>query len=309
MIMSACGAVISANAQSENDIYVTGSASLKAAKKPKVTKKQRLGYYKNAAFIGSSIGLGQRTYFKGGGKKYVGSPVMLVRGCYSFYNDKHKRKDWMVTLDGTPMQARFAVKAAKVKRVFIAMGTNDFHGSAESVYKDYVEYVKGIRKTNPKVEIFIESTTSVAAARQGKYLNSKNVAALNEMMAEYCKKCRDMYFIDVSSKMNDKKGNLMRKYTSDNYVHLTNDAYELWTKEMVKFTNKLILKQRAAKKAVKKAEKSRRKDDVKAAKAKIKKLEKSTLKKSLLGRVKKIKVKEEATTVAEEPTGDTTPEE
>ena len=306
MLLSACtGVALSTSAKSAADVIsVSGDTAYKAAAKDKVTKKQRNGFYKNAAFVGSSIGLGQKYYFDRQGKNYLGKPTMLVRGCYSFHNDKKKLSKWMVRYKGKPMQARVAIKKCKCKRVFIAMGTNDFRGNADVVYKDYVEYLKGIRKMNPKVVIFIESTTSVTKSKQGKYLNSRNIKKLNKKMKAYCKKQKDMYFIDVSSKMNDKNGHLKRKYASDNYCHLTDAAYKLWTQEMIKFTDKLILQERAAKKAVTAAEKSKTQKSVDNASALVSKLEKSTVKDGLTKRIKKIEIPKPETT--SESTSETT---
>ena len=293
MLVCSCAGSITANADTESIVSASSTAEKKDAKKPKVTKKQRNGFYKRAAFVGSSIGVGQKSYFERQGKNYLGKPKMLVRGCYSFYNDKHKRKKWMVTYGGKPMQAKAAIKKSKCKRVFIAMGTNDFRGNADVVYKDYVEYLKGIRKANPKVVIFIESTTSVTKKRQGKYLNSKNIKKLNKKMAAYCKKQKDMYFINVSSKRNDKKGNLKKKYASDNYCHLTDGAYKIWTEEMIKFTDKLILQERAAKKAVVTAEKEKTEDAYSKAKELVDGLEKSTVKDNFNKRLKAIEIVDE----------------
>ena len=286
--ISASTAVMTADADITSAVQSTAVAKKKAAKK-KISKKERNKFYSQSAFIGSSIGVGQRMYFDSKGDGYLGNPKMLVRGCYSFYNDKRKLSKWMITYKGKPMQARYAVKKCKCKRVFIAMGTNDFHGNADVVFDDYVEYLKGIRKTNPKVVIFIESTTSITSSRQGKYLNSRNVRKLNEKMKDYCNKHKDMYFVDVSSKLNDKNGHLKKKYASDNYCHLTFEAYKIWTDELTKYTDKLMLKEKAAEKAVKAAEKSRKPKAIKKAKKAVKALDSSTFKNKLRKRIKKIK--------------------
>ena len=287
--VSSFGAVVNASAQ--NSELFSFSQPLLASKKKKITSKQRKAFYNKSAFIGSSIGVGQKMYFDSEGYKTVGKPTMLVRGCYSFYNDKHARSNWLITYKGTPMMAKNAIKKCKCKRVFIAMGTNDFHGNADYVFNDYVDYLKGIRKVNPKVVIFIESTTSVTASHHGKYLNARNIKKLNKKMKKYCSEQKDMYFVDVSSKLNDKSGHLKREYSSDNYCHLTNSAYRIWTNELVKYTDKLMLKENEAKKAVKAAQKSRSEKKVKEAKKLVKKLEKSTVKSDLLKKLKKIKVK------------------
>ncbi len=277
-----------ATAFAKDNANTTASESAKR----EISEKKRNRYYKTAAFVGNSVGLGQNYYFDRQGKNFLGKPTMLVRGCYSFYNDKHARAKWMVRYNGKPMKAKNAIKAAGVDKVFINMGTNDFFYNGDRVFEDYREYIRGIRKVNPDVIIFIESTTGVTASHQGKCLNSKNIARLNELMEEYCKEHKDLYFIDVSSKMLNKKGHLKYEYASDNYCHLTDSAYKIWTEQMIKFTDKLMLREEDATKAVKKAEKKRTKKAVKQAKKLVKKLEKSTVKSELNKRIKAIEIKD-----------------
>ena len=279
IMISAFGGVLSAG---------TPALTAQAAVSGKISTKERNSFYHQSAFIGSSIGVGQKMYFDSKGKKYLGKPVMMVRGCYSFYNDKKKLKKWMITYKGKPMQAKNAVKKSKVKRVFIAMGTNDFRGNANVVYKDYVAYIKGIRKENPNVVIFIESTTSVTANKQKKYLNSKNIKKLNDMMKKYCKSQKNMYFVDVSSKMNDKKGNLKKKYASDGYCHLTPAAYKLWTSELTKYTDSLLLAEKSAKSAVQTAERTRNEWWYNRAKQLVGALESSAVKDGLVSRLSRV---------------------
>ena len=157
------------------------------------------------------------------------------------------------------------------------------------ITQDYVDYVEGIRKVNPKVVIFIESTTGVTRGRQGKTLNSRNVAELNRRMKKYCSKHKDMYFVDVASKLNDANGYLKNGYASDNHVHLTFPAYGIWMSELTKYTDALMLEERAAKQAVKTAEKTRSAQDIKWAKGLVSKLESSTVKSNLKKRLNKIK--------------------
>ena len=97
-----------------------------------------------------------------------------------------------------------------------------------------------------------------------------------------------MYFIDVGSKLLDKKGHLKRKYASDNYVHLTDSAYKIWTEEMIKYTDKLMLRERNAKKAVRNAERKKTAKSIKIAQKRLDALEDSTVKDELSERLSKI---------------------
>ena len=91
-------------------VTIVSTPSVYAEETGKITKKERNAFYHQSGFIGSSIGVGQRMYFNSQGKNYLGHPVMMVRTCYSFYNDKHNRPKWLITYKGKPMQAKKAVK-------------------------------------------------------------------------------------------------------------------------------------------------------------------------------------------------------
>lgn len=255
-----------------------------------ITTAERDAFYGKSAFIGSSIGVGQRMYFDSKGKKYLGGPLMLVKGCYSFNNDKNKSTKYKVTYKGTPMKAKDAIYKSKVKRVFVAMGTNDMFYSGEKVFtNDYKPYLEGIRKKNPNVVIFVESTSPVRAGREGKYLNSNNIAKMNKKLEEYCKTQKDMYFVDVCKRMRTSDGKLRKDCCSDGYVHLSMTGYKYWTEDLIKYTNALMLDEQYAKDAVATAQESKCKAQVTSATALVNKLQSSTVKTNLQKQLKAIK--------------------
>lgn len=262
--------------------------AVKSVSDSKITKKERNKYYSTSAFIGSSIGVGQKMYFNSQGKGYLGNPLMLVRGCYSFNNDKNHNTKYMIQYKGVAMRAKDAVHKSGVNKVFVAMGTNDLFQGVNTTYKQYIDYIEGIKKKSPKVIIFVESMTSVHASKQKKQLNSKNVAKLNKKLKEYCDNHKDYYYVDVSSKMNDKNGHLMGKYSSDNYVHLTNSAYELWMNELTSYTDKLMINEQNAQDAVKTAVESKDADQIAKAKKALKKLDSSSFKSKLKKQLKEV---------------------
>ena len=259
--------------------------------KATITKKQRDAYFSKSAFLGNSLAVGQKIYFDSQGKDFLGNPTMIVKTCYSFYYDKSNSSNFRVDYKGEPCQAKDAIYRYKVKRVFINMGMNDLWKSPELTYKDYVAYIKGIRKKNPNVVIFIESTTPVCNERGESYLNNVNVNKLNAMMAAYCKKQKNMYYIDVSSGLKGADGHLKKEYCSDGYVHLNLKGYEVWTNAVCKYVDNLLIKEQEAKDAVETAIESRMASDYKEAKKKLAGLEKSTVKEKLEKRLKKAKNK------------------
>ena len=266
----------------------------KKTKLEKISKKQRNEWFSDSGFIGSSIGVGQKMYFESQGSDYLGHPTMMVRGCYSFMNDASKSNTYKVTYKGVPYKARTAVKKSGVKKVFINMGMNDLWESPQGVYKRYVSYLKGIRKDNPGIVIFIESTTPVAKGNEHKNLSNKNVNALNQMMQTYCSSQKDMYYIDVNTCLKDATGSLPSKYSSDGYVHLSMAGYAQWMKALCKYTDKLMLQEQKAEDAVKTAQSSGNLQDYRAAQETVSQLEKSTIKSKYKDRLKKAKAKGQA---------------
>ncbi|MBQ9516797.1 MAG: hypothetical protein IJR60_01805 [Eubacterium sp.] len=283
-----------AKAKKEEQKHHFFLARIRTTEPPKIKKINKISdaarnkFYGESAFIGSSIGVGQEAYFKNKGSDFLGSPLMLVTGSYSFSNDRSSGSGYKLSYNGVPMMAKDAVKASKVPRVFIAMGTNDCFGGADYVFDEYKKYIEGIKKESPNVVIFIESTTGVTAAKQGTYLNSKTITGLNKLMEEYCKKQKDMYYIDVSSKMLDGNGYLKTEYSSDNYVHLSTSAYELWTNEMIAYTDKLMIKEYNAKSAVKVAVETGAESAIEESHKLVDALDNSTVKDNLNKQLKEL---------------------
>lgn len=257
--------------------------------KVKVSKRQMKKFFNKSAFIGSSIGLGQKMYMNHEGKKYMGHPKMLVKGCYSFTNDKGGK--YSISYKGKSGPARYAVKRAKVKRVFINMGTNDLFEGHKRVFKRYKKYISSMQKTNKGIVIYIESMPPVYKGGQKAHLNNKHVNKLNKNLEKYCKKKKDVYYIDITTPLKDKSGGLAKKYTSDKYVHLTMAGYRVWHKKVYKYVKKQLKDEKKAKVAVKFAKKYRTANEIARAKKLVKKLHNSTVKKNLKKKLKKVKVK------------------
>ncbi|HBI61676.1 MAG TPA: hypothetical protein DDY31_10790 [Lachnospiraceae bacterium] len=267
-------------------LYHGSTRDTKFKPQKKLSKKERNQYFSNSAFIGNSIGKGLKMYFDSKGKGFLGNPLMLVQGCYSFYNDSQQGSEYQLTYQGKKMKAKDALAAAKVKRVFINMGTNDLWKPSPQVYDDYVKYIKGIRKQNPNVVIFIQGTTPMCSAKSKKYLNNDTIRDLNKRMEKYCSKHKDMYYIDISKGLTAVDGGLQKKYSSDGYVHMTMAGYQIWTDNLTASVDKLILLEKNAAASVNIAIKSQSSEDYNTAQKWIQKLKSSTVKQKLKAKLK-----------------------
>lgn len=248
--------------------------------------KRRNEYLGNSVFIGNSLGVGQQAYFNSKGNGFLGNPAMLVRGCYSFMNDESSSNEYKVTYNGVPYRAKDAIAMCGAKRVFINMGTNDMWLGLDGVRKAYVEYLVEIRQKNPDVVIFIESMTHVQAGRENAHLNNENIDRLNAFLEDFCQKHKDLYYIDVSSVLRTPDGSLRPDCCSDGYVHISTKGYELWTKELCTYVDRLLDMEENAKNAVEAYRQSGFESDYQAAEATVSVLEKSTVKQNLKQQLK-----------------------
>ncbi len=276
---------------SENTVIKKSLPKKQRLKKIKVsvTKKEFKRFFKKSAFIGNSIGVGQRMYLDYEGKKYLGNPTMLVKGCYSFTNDQIAGGQYRLNYKGQNCSAKDAVSKAKVKYVFINMGINDMWEGPEVVFRRYKKYIKGIRKKNPGIIIFIESTTPVYYGKQQQSLNNKNVNRLNRLLEKYCKETRDVYFIDISTPLKDSHGGLAAAYCSDHYVHVTMSGYRVWTKTICKYIRQWMKQEKQARWSVKIARKQKSTMEYDRANRLVCLLEKSSLKQELSRQLKQLK--------------------
>lgn len=221
-----------------------------------VGKKEVNQYFAHSAFIGNSLGLGLKSYVESSqGAGSLGKAQLIVRGSYSFINDtstSSSSDQFKLQYNGSICRAKDAVSYAGVSDVFIQMGTNDLWEKPDAACNRYISYLKEIRKQNPGVRIFIESTTPVYSEKGN--LNNSNINRFNSLIEAYCDKTSDMYYIDISSNMKDGYGKLKSQYVSDNYVHLTFAAYDSWTNDVRNYVKRLIYSETMAKNAVAKAE-------------------------------------------------------
>jgi hypothetical protein len=110
-------------------------------------------------------------------------------------------------------------------------------------------------------------------------------------MKAYCEKHKDMYYIEVGKGMKNSSGGLDSKYSSDGYVHLNMSGYKIWTDNVITYVDDLLLQEKNATAAVKKAAKSKNREDYEEALTLVKELDSSTKKDNLKAKLKTIKGK------------------
>ena len=57
-------------------------------------------------------------------------------------------------------------------------------------------------------------------------------------MKSYADSKSNVFFIDISTPLKDKDGNMKKKYCSDGYVHLNMKGYKIWVDTVVSYVRK-----------------------------------------------------------------------
>ncbi len=129
-------------------------------------------------------------------------------------------------------------------KVFLLIGTNDVQlvDSDVHILNRIEMIIDSIKSHRPYTKIYIESIYPVnnradlydqINPQSVGYRNNKRIVSLNKKIKTLCKK-ENITYIDVFSKLVDESGDLKIEYTKEG-LHLTDEAYEIVTKELIKY--------------------------------------------------------------------------
>lgn len=122
-------------------------------------------------------------------------------------------------------------------KVFILIGTNDLNFTdTEPVEKNIVQIIENIKKNRKNTKIYIESIYPVNKSVNDRTVENRtneNIKKVNEYIKKYCEDNKYTY-IDMYSILEDKDGNLDKKYTADG-LHVNNLGYARISQELVKY--------------------------------------------------------------------------
>ena len=204
-------------------------------------------FFDDAVFVGDSVSLGWRNFVtktRETNKGFMGSAKFLVSGSLGSGNAL-----WPVNKDsvhpvyqGEQMQLWKSIPLTGAKKLFIMLGLNDvgLYGIPNST-ANYKQLINNIRGAVPDISVYVISATYMLKGSEKGKLTSENLRLLNK---EMIKVCRDngYIFINIADPLSTPEGNLKPEYCSDQYVHQTNAAYQVWTKLLKGFAASQIKK-------------------------------------------------------------------
>lgn len=218
----------------------SASVAYGATKKTvKVTKKEINKFLKHSAFVGNSIQIRRRNFFKRKPKGYLGKPKFIVHNGYSSHSDLSLNSKWCLHYRGTPIHLWDYVKRVKgVKYVFIQLGTNDLQLGVNQAYKNIKKLVTKVRSSNPKVIVFVESTFP-CYQNLGRHLTPKTIKRLNKKLEKYIKTQKKVYWIDLHEGLANEKGRTKKIYADDK-THPNTRGIKKWNSITVEYVKTFI---------------------------------------------------------------------
>jgi len=212
-------------------------------------------YFNDALIVGDSVSLGLQLYVTSQRKKnpdFMGELKFFVGGSFSVYHALESVKNSVpAVLDeegnelipekkgslhpsyqGIKMLTEDVIELVGAKKVYICLGLNDIgiYG-LEKFLNYYNDFIYRIRVKNPDVQIIIVSVTPVTRNGERGHIYNYRFDLYNDALIEFAHE-RGCYFLDIAMILKDEEGYLPDKYSSDDYVHLTFNAYEKWINYM-----------------------------------------------------------------------------
>lgn len=188
-------------------------------------------FFSEAAFIGDSVTLKLRNYHTANG--VLGNTTFLCQGSYSA---AHAVNNTMyLNYQGQETTPQDALAACGAKRVFILLGMNDIAlWGIDQTIVNWGKLVSNIRAKCPDIEIYIQSGTPIYLDGEIGSLNNANMDAYNVRLQAFAAE-NGCTYVDVNTPFKNASGGLASAYCSDEYVHFTDAACQLWVKILMEY--------------------------------------------------------------------------
>jgi len=186
-------------------------------------------YFQNSVIVGNSIGNGFALYTK----KHTDDPVLknfqsltangfYIEGAFEDISTSSRHPFYM----GQQRYVWDSIQLMGAKHVFLSFGTTEVQ--FPSVLDDYQKLINQIKTVNPDVDITVISATYIYPGKYYGTMTSANVKSFNQSMEQICA-ANGWSFINVADRLADANGDLDPVYSSDEYIHQNDQAYDIWT--------------------------------------------------------------------------------
>lgn len=190
-------------------------------------------WFKDAVFIGDSITQGWKNYNTRQLKensRYFGNVDFFCIGSFGVWHALSDVTENSIhpSYDGEKYSIEDYLNMTETKKAFICLGINDISiFGVDDTVNNYSRLIDRIREKCPDIEIFIVSITYMYRGSEREVLNNENILAINKKLCKLCEE-EGLEFVNIASHLINKNGYIKKSYSSDHYVHLTDEAYAVW---------------------------------------------------------------------------------
>ena len=215
---------------------VTSTAAYKSDRAPVLTPPDYecvdASFFSDAVFVGDSISLTLSHRHNGG----LGDAQFLVQSNYSIYSAVN---DLMYTSYRGRKYKNLedAIAASGAQKVFIMLGTNDLGiFGVDQTLENMRTLIGLIREACPNIEIYLQSMTPIWSGASKEKLTNGNIRDYNFVL-QFLAEELECGYINISPYLQDSTGGLAKVYSSDQYVHITEDGVAVWVSVLRAYGN------------------------------------------------------------------------
>lgn len=195
------------------------------------TEEEIDAFFDGSVFVGDSVMMGFRNYAVGRRNTYLGRMQFLASGSFSVHNALWPvgGKSVHPIFQGQQRPVWESLGMLQAKKVFMFFGLNDMNmGSLQDTCACYAQVIANIKANCPDAQIHIISMTYTLHGQGKGRLQNDNIRMFNEMLKQMALE-NGWGFMDLATPLSDANGDLAAAYCSDNYVHQTTAAYDVWS--------------------------------------------------------------------------------
>ncbi|MCD8090599.1 MAG: SGNH/GDSL hydrolase family protein [Clostridiales bacterium] len=238
-------------AAGENTNYVSGTRYAKPVPDMPIYDDETDKFFENSVFIGDSLMVGFQRYCQSKGSGYFGSPLFLAATSFSLLQAVGPVTSSTLHpyYQGEKLSVEDSIAKSGADRAFLFFGMNDLGWTTpDKTVDEYNTLIYRIHEKAPDTKIYIIGATYIYAPAQkpqSGYTNA-NLRIFNDKMYSYCQNYDYLEFINIGDRLIDSTDGLQYKYTSDKYVHMTTEGYDVWVKVLRAYAKDFMAAEEAA---------------------------------------------------------------
>ncbi|WP_181995671.1 GDSL-type esterase/lipase family protein [Clostridium sp. AM58-1XD] len=233
-------------AETSSSEETAASEETTAAEEPterEVAESEIDAFFADSVLVGDSVMMGYRNYCMKSGDGFLKSLNFLASGSYSVHNALWpvSKKSVHPIYQGAQRPVWESIALMQKDKVFMFFGLNDLN-MGDDTCERYQEVINNIKQLSPDAQFYIISMTYTLRGKGRGKLNNNNIRVFNAQMQQMAA-ANGWGFVDLATALADANGDLAPAYCSDNYVHQSAAAYQVWTnvlrqyaRDQLKFT-------------------------------------------------------------------------